>query len=137
MTTVLEEMKTNWTSADFYNFEDLNRVEAMTKLTNDKLLEFYGENLALTHNYARTELSIEFADSLNRIENNIAQIRVACGQPNSTIEPKIDWTYNTPFTFADANRLENNLYHLYQYLDLNLANIPYCGEFTVGQQGVF
>lgn len=123
--------KTNWTSQDYYNFEDLNRVESNTEYIKEllKLLE-YNINLIIERNRDMTR--IEFAESFNRIESNIDLIKVY--RPKSWIDPKLDWIYDTPFSYVDANRLERNLLLLYNYTKGNIDNFRYCGAYICGEE---
>ena len=84
----------------------------------------------------RTELTIEFADSLNRIENNIILLKATF--PETVVfEDSKTWTHDVPFDFSDANRFEQTLYDMYYKIESNISNIPYCGQFTVGEEGVY
>jgi hypothetical protein len=84
----------------------------------------------------RSEAHIEFANSLNRIENNILRLKETF--PNTALfEPsKTDWTHDMPFDFADAIRLEKGLYDMYYAIENNISTIPYCGQIITGEQGV-
>lgn len=129
-------LKTDWTSDDYYNAEDLNRVENATRITGEKISQFRNTPINQTTVIDRSEKSIEFADSLNRIENNILVLSEILNNRVKIKTPKIDWHYNAPFDFNDANRLEQNLESLYRYTVLNKANIPYAGQYITGQEGV-
>lgn len=123
--------KTNWTSQDYYNFEDLNRVENNTEYINEllKLLEY---NIDLVIEKDRDVVRIEFAKNFNRIEGNIDLIKVY--RPKNWIAPKLDWKYDTPFSYVDANRLENNLSVLYNYAKGNIDNFKCCGAYICGEE---
>jgi hypothetical protein len=107
-------------------------------LANPQMANGVGVNiLEFRIEEARSESHIEFADSLNKIENNIAKLRTYFYNPKGTISPKTNWVYNDPFDYNDANRLEQNLYLMNNYFISNVKNIPYCGQYTAGQQGVY
>lgn len=124
--------KTDWNSNDYYNFEDLNRVENNTQIVAGLVKLFYAIP-DLETNTNRDMSSIEFAESLNRIENNIkilGEKRILPGW----ISPKIDWEYNQGFSYVDANRLERNLELLYKHYKENSGLFKYCGAYTCGEE---
>lgn len=133
---IIKSLKTDWLPTDYYNFEDLNRVEVATGIVRDRVATFRGENVPITIVTNRTETSIEFADSLNRIETNILNLKLTFPNPDLFEESKTDWVHDTPFDFSDANRLERNLYDMYYNIEANISNIPYCGELIAGELGV-
>ncbi len=127
--------KINWNRNDFYNFEDLNRVENNTNVIAE-LLVYYDAILALeTVDTERTVQTIEMAPSLSRIERNI-QLLGKRYQPYKWVSPKQDWVSNTPFSFEDANRLERNLYLLYHHYKGNLDVCVKCGAYTCGEEAI-
>jgi hypothetical protein len=130
------DLKFDWTADDFYNCEDLNRVEEWTKIINEKALEFKGSNLDLTHKIDRNESYIEFAVGYNRIEANIGNLREFLGRPYGSTEVFIGWSRYRPFTYKDANRLEANLDALNLYVQGNLDNVIRCGNYIAGAEGV-
>lgn len=131
----LSGLKTDWTAEDYYNFADLNRVEGATQQVIDKVNAFRAANLTLTIIKDRTQESIEFADSLQRIEGNIELVAWLLYKPSGYTNPK-GWTYNSPFSYEDANRIEQNLFILNRYVEGNLTNLKYAGAYTVGDIGV-
>jgi len=127
-----QEPKTDWSSEDCYNFEDLNRVESNTKIVAG-LVKLFDRIPDLETNTNRDMSSIEFAESLNRIENNIkilGERRILPGW----ISPKMDWEHNQKFSYVDANRLEKNLKLLYEYYKGNSSLFQYCGAYTCGEE---
>lgn len=135
---IIDSLKTDWLPSDFYNSEDLNRVEEATLIVRERIVLFRGELVPIdSPNTTRTESSIEFADSLNRIETNISRLVLTFPNPAFFEEMKTDWTHDVPFDFSDANRLEKNLYDMYYTIENNISNIPYCGEIIAGEEGVF
>lgn len=136
MADVFDTAKTDWTSEDYYNYDDLNRVESMTSTLSDKYKTFHAVDLLLAINISRSASSIEFADGLNRIERNILSIASALNKEADLITPKTSWFYNNPFSFEDANRLEKNLVLLNNYVSRNLEYRQYAGMYTVTDQGV-
>ena len=133
----IDSLKLNWTSSDYYNCEDLNRVELATLIIKKQIGKFRGVVVDIVAVFDRTESSIEFADSLNRIENNILLLKQTFPQEVIFEDSKTDWTHDKPFDFSDANRFERNLYDMYYKIESNISNIPYCGQYIAGQEGVF
>lgn len=126
------EPKLDWVSTDYYNFVDLNRVENNTMYVVEMIAAF--DTSPIIHSdISRTMSSIEFADSLNRIESNIDLLRQRY-TPNGWTVNKVDWQSNTPFNCDDASRLEKNLALLYFYYRGNIDNFRYCGAYTCGEE---
>lgn len=126
--------KTNWTSSDYYNFADLNRVESNSVFLAEKLGEYFSKTITLngvTTN--RTMERIEFNDQLNRIEGNIAILASNFYKPVGWKEVKTTWSANQPFDYTDANRLENNLFLIYTLLMDAINNYKYAGTFMAGE----
>lgn len=130
---IIDSLKTDWTADDFYHHVDLNRVETATNVVRNNLEDFRNTTIPLTIVTNRTQSSVEFSDSLNRIENNILTLSQNLDNRVEIENPKTDWSYNLPFAFNDANRLERNLEVIYNYIVLNQANIPYAGQYITGQ----
>lgn len=131
-----ETPKTNWNNNDYYNAEDLNRVENnINEILN--ILSDYGVSLALTTITDRDNTDIEFFDSLNRVENNILSIKNSIYQPVNWITPATDWKSLDIFDYTDANRLENNLLALYILINNILNNLLYSGTFSCGQDSTY
>lgn len=125
--------KTDWLASDYYNFGDLDRVESNTKYIADTL-NSVGYSFAFSYVLARTTAIIEFYDSLNRVEGNIADIAVGFYTPASGWEtPKIDWESGKPFSYRDARRLERNLYELYLLVRALFGGMRPCGSFSCGE----
>jgi hypothetical protein len=131
------DAKTDWTSDDYYNHEALNRVESMIESIIPKIEEFRNKTITAVTIVNRTENSIEFADSLRRIEKNILLLGNELKTPTGFIIPRTDWDYNQSFSFVDANRLEKNLVLLNNYVTGNLSAKLYCGQYIVGDEGVY
>lgn len=131
------DAKTDWTPDDYYNHTALNRVENMIQILKPKVEDYRNTTLNLhTPVLDRTNKYIQFAEGLYLIEKSIAILGDALSNPTGFISPKMGWTYNSPFTFEDANRLENNLVILNHYIKIQLNARPYCGQYIVGDEGV-
>ncbi|MBU5677783.1 hypothetical protein KQI88_15295 [Alkaliphilus sp. MSJ-5] len=131
------EPKTDWNKDDYYNAKDLNRVENNTLELTKILKQELGINVELGPVITdRDYNSIEFVDSLNRIERNIEAIRLNLVTPVG-YEDMREWS-NQPtlqsFDFNDANRYERNLELLYKWTRLIKDSIIYCGTFNCGEE---
>lgn len=126
--------KTNWTSEDYYNAEDLNRVEINTEFVASYLRELQYNIPNQIYVVDRDKLSIDFISSINRVENNIEQLKDAFIAPPG-YQGKETWTVKKGFSYKDANRLENNLKLIYEWAHRVKENYRYCGTFTCGEDG--
>lgn len=124
--------KLEWSRTDYYNFEDLNRVENNTIFVAEMISAFDAPPV-INSDVSRTMKRIEFADSLNRLEGNIDRLRQRY-KPTGWIENKLDWRANDPFNYEDAARLEKNLSLLHFYYRGNIDNFRYCGAYTCGEE---
>lgn len=134
---LIDSLKMDWLPSDYYNYEDLNRVEQATQIVRDKILSFRQVLVALdsiTTN--RTQSSIEFSESFNRIETNISRLKETFSDKADLQISKTNWIYNAPFDYSDANRLEKDLYDMFYIIENNTLTVPYCGQYTAGQEGV-
>lgn len=123
--------KTNWTIEDYYNADDLNRVEANTQYIAEYLnsLDYY-----ITLETVKTDrdmMSLDFISSINRVERNIETIKNNFLTPPGYQNSKI-WSLGKGFDYSDANRLESNLYLLYLYAKIAKDNLIYCGTLECG-----
>lgn len=131
------DAKTDWTPLDYYNPTALNRVENMLTLLKTKVEDYRKTTFTLHMPVLnRTEKDIPFAEELYLIERDTAILGAALKNPVGFISPKLGWTYNSPFSFEDANRLESNLVLLNHYIKIQLNARPYCGQYIVGDEGV-
>lgn len=129
------EPKTNWNDRDYYNFDDLNRVEINSEYVATLLTEYRGEPVTIPVVTNRDMTKIEFFDSLNRIEGNIQTLADLFFEPVGWIEPKTNWQSGQPFDWRDANRLERNLALLHDLLLKAFESYKYCGTFYAGEDG--
>ncbi|GKV55966.1 hypothetical protein NCCP2222_19130 [Sporosarcina sp. NCCP-2222] len=126
------EPKLDWTRDDYYNFDDLNRVENNAEVVTG-LVGYFIPLPPLVSVKDRNMKRIEFADSLNRIESNQDILRQRY-TPIGWLPNKMEWEPNTPFSFSDAIRLEHNLYLLYKHYKGNTETVPICGAFICGEE---
>lgn len=124
--------KTNWTPDDYYNFEDLNRLEHNTVVVAELISHFNTvPNIEVVT--TRDIKYIEFAESLNRIERNQELLKKSY-TPSNWIENKTDWKANSPFDYNDAARLEINLALLYAFYKGNASAFKRCGSYICGEE---
>jgi hypothetical protein len=125
--------KLDWIISDNINFADFNRIESnITELCNYLTSLGYTPPAPVTSNTTRTVSSIDFLSSINRIENNLENIKLTTISPIGYLGKKT-WTVGKGFDYTDANRLETNTKQLY---DLGLQvfqSFRYCGTFSCGQ----
>jgi hypothetical protein len=124
-------LKLNWTSEDYYNADDFNRVEADTQYIAEYLISIGYIMPELNIKTDRDITSIDFLSSVNRIEGNIESIKNAFITPVGWQNKKL-WTISPKFDFKDANRLENNLSALHSLAKIVKDNLIFCGTFSIG-----
>ena len=127
------EPKTDWNSNDEYNFDDLNRVENNTAEVAAFLESIQYKVPPLTVVTNRDKKSIDFISSINRVENNIEQLKDAFITPPG-YQGKETWTVKKGFSYKDANRLENNLKLIYEWAHRVKESYRYSGTFNSGQE---
>lgn len=125
--------KVNWTSNDYCNAEDLNRIESNTVEVVNRIDALGYAIPQLTTITDRDNTHIDFISSINRIETNIDTIKDNFFTPSGYQDSKT-WSVGIGFTFQDANRLESNLNLLYILAQAVQNNIIYCGTFSSGSE---
>jgi hypothetical protein len=129
------EPRTNWTADDYYNFDDMNRVEANTQYVAEFLNSLSYRIPDLVVETGRDMTDIDFIPSVNRVEQNIEKIRNRFLTPPGYKVTKV-WALGMGFDYRDANRLEGNLKLLYEWAIIAKDNQIYCGTFACGEEGV-
>ncbi len=128
--------KLDWNKEDYYNFEDLNRVENNIKVVASLINLFESDAVPSVAAITDRDMSaIVLASELNRIESNI-EILGQRYKPEEWQKSKLDWAANMPFSYQDAIRLENNLTLLHSYYRGNLNVRTYCGTYICGEEVV-
>lgn len=127
------EPKTDWGRENYYNFGDLNRVESNTEFIAS-IISVYFKDTIVVVNKNRNMKSIEFNTGLNLIENNINLIKDNFCTPVLWTRSKTDWRSGDVFNYKDANRLENNLLHLFNFVQDTVDNFKYCGTLSCGEE---
>ena len=125
--------KLNWKEADYYNAEDLNRVENNTLEVANYLRAIQYTIPLEAVKTDRDMTSIDLISSINRIEKNIQIVKNNFLTPSGWIDKKV-WSLGVGFSFQDANRLESNLNILYAWAKMAKDNLIYCGTFSCGSE---
>lgn len=127
---------TNWLSTDFINFGDWNRIESNVADLASYLqsIQYNVPTPSVVTN--RTVTSIDFLQSINRIENNLDAIQASFGMVPPSYLAKKTWAVGIGFSNTDANRLENNTQILKTYGQLVVTSYRYSGMATCGETGV-
>ena len=124
---------TDWSSDDYYNYSDLNRVENNIDYVYHELILLGYSPILSSINTTRTKSSIDYFDDINRIESNIKALADSSYDPLGWLTPEMDWVsaYKV-FDYNDANRLESNLVNLKAMCENITDEIRYCGTFYSG-----
>ena len=129
-----QQPKTDWNSDDYFNVDDLNRIESNTLEVYllAKVLRgaFDLEEIKINHDMK----AIPFADLLNKIERNINAIGDKLYKPKNWNPLAAAWQANMPFSYQTLNMWESNLLLLYNYAKGNIDKIPYCGQIYAGEE---
>ena len=123
--------KLDWKPTDFYNAQDLNRVENNSQFITSYLKGLQYPITLVSPMTNRDNTSIDFISSINRLENNIDVIRVGFLTPPNW-QNKKTWSVGQEFDYTDANRFESNLNLLYTWALIAKDNLVYCGTFDCG-----
>lgn len=124
---------TNWTTSDYYNAGDLNRVENNTDHLRTALIALGYSIPSITTNVSRINESYDDLTSINRIESNLNEIKNNFVTPTTWQEAKT-WTATTPFSVDDANRWESNQLALYNLSITIPQSFRYSGTFNLSQE---
>ena len=119
--------KLDWSDNDKCKPVDFNRIENNTGYMADETETV----IIIKMDWGRTDYP--FADELNRIEQNIEEIRTNASLPVSLgyQSPKT-WLACNPINFGDLNRIERNINALKIMNELIPQNFVYCGTFNCG-----
>jgi hypothetical protein len=127
------EAVTDWAASDTIGFADFNRIETNVGILADYLTEIQYELPERVDVVGRTQASMEYLSSINRLETNIDGIRQSFVTPVEYPGFK-EWSLGMGFTAGDINRLELDLALLYQYAQLVPPSFKYCGELVCGTE---
>lgn len=123
--------KIDWKAEDYYNADDLNRIEANTQYLADYLRSLYYSIPTQEIKVDRDIISIDFANSINRVESNIETLKNNFLSPPGYKGIK-QWMLGMGFNYEDANRLEDNLRLLYEWAKKTKDNQIFSGTFSCG-----
>jgi hypothetical protein len=127
--------KIDWQSQDYYNSDDLNRVEIDSASMAELLSDFNGILISLSSITTRDMTRIEYFDSMNRVEGNIQTLADNFYEPIGWEAPRTNWASGNRFYWRDARRLERNLLLLYTLFLQAVESLRYCGTFYAGEEG--
>ena len=128
--------KLDWNASNWINYDDWNRIENnILELCNYLISIQYSPPTPVSTNTTRNNLSIDFLSSINRIEANLDNIRLAFLSPADYL-PKKTWTVGLGFDYSDANRLESNTNSLLNWGMTVFQSYRYCGAVTCGEDGI-
>jgi hypothetical protein len=130
-TTYTIDVKTNWVSTDAINFADFNRLEDNIIILRNFIIAISYSIPTITTETGRTKTFLEYLSSINRIESNLQTIR------NNSFTPSgyggtVTWSLGVGFSFAQANRLENNVLSLFLAGGNIFDSFIYSGEVNAG-----
>jgi nitrate reductase NapAB chaperone NapD len=129
----LIQSKLDWTQWDYYNAEDLIRVEANTQFVAE-YLESMGYIAGLQGIKADwTMLDSPSITEINRVEHNIDALQQCFYAPEGWQDRKI-WSKGKKFSWEDALRYEKNLHLLTEMINLIKDATVYAGTFCSGQE---
>lgn len=121
---------TNWTSEDYVNYVDWNRIESNSDELLSQIQIIYGSVPTTDPSVTDRTYATPFiyATVLNRIETTIQAMRDFTQEPTGWVTPKTNWVANTyPLTEVDLNRIEGNLLGLYNLLTGTINSLMQCG----------
>jgi hypothetical protein len=127
------EARTTWLPSDYVSFTDFNRLEGNVQVVAEYLTMIQYEMPDRTDVMERTQSSMEYLNSINRLEHNIDGIRGSFVTPIDYPGMR-EWSLGMGFTHTDMNRLETNLAMLYQYAQLVPPSFQYCGDLVCGTE---
>lgn len=128
--------RTDWAISEAINPEDWNRIESNMSEVSTFLNAIQYANTTPSVVTNRTNISIDYLSSINRIENNLEALRVAFITPADYL-PKKTWTVGKGFDYSDANRLEKNTKSLLDWGMLVYQSYRRCGALICGGGGLY
>jgi len=130
-TTYTIDVKTDWVSTDNINFGDFNRLENNIIILRNFIIAISYSIPAITTETGRTKTFLEYLSSINRIESNLQTIRNNSFTP-SGYGGSVTWSLGLGFSFAQANRLENNVLSLFLAGGNVFDSFVYAGQVNAG-----
>lgn len=129
----LIQSKLDWTQWDYYNAEDLIRVEANTQFVADYLgsMGYIAGLQQVKTDW--TMFGFPTIAEINRVEDNIDALKECFYAPAGWGDRKT-WSKGKKFNWKDALRYEKNLHLLTQMINLIKDATVYAGTFNAGQE---
>lgn len=127
--------KTNWVEDDFINASDINRIVGNIAYLKDLASHLFAGTFSYTPVETKAVLYDFYADEINAIENNLANLN------GHTLQYYIGETatYNPNGAWVDAvelNRLESGTLRLYTEMTIRHSNLDRL-SFTLGGERKF
>jgi hypothetical protein len=122
---------TTRTSASYYNFADVNRVDNNTDYLVDYISTYLGTSLTLTYNFTtKDNTSFGKASLINGLEENINLLKNYLGySPVGWQTLNESWTGDSySFVYTNANNLEVDLSLVKSDVEERVSSLLYCGE---------
>lgn len=126
--------KLNWLPTNSIEAADWNRIENNVQEVATYLNSINYTLPAMSFTTNRTQTSVDYLTSINRIEQNLESIRTSFVTPPGYL-PGETWAVGKGFDYTDANRLESNVQLLMEYGVLAFKSYRYCGVAICGQTG--
>lgn len=126
------EPKTDWTSADYFNAEDYNRIigniNHLNTLAGDL---FYGLSI-LSTSEEKTVMSLIYAREMNDIENALESLNMETYGLEIGDKQTFKANGSTPL-WSEFNRIESAILFLYNTMVVHKDNLPRL-DFRLGNQ---
>ncbi len=125
---------TNWDGVTvspnrkYFNLGDFNRIEGNTDAVLDLIETFAARPTTDTIKTDWNNQDFPFYDQLNRIEDNVEDIKEQTAEPLGWVAPVTDWASGENPDFNDANRIEGNLLALYTMANSINDAFLHCGD---------
>ena len=130
------EPKTNWTSQDFFNIEDYNRIIGNVAYLKELVIELFTQpNLDENSADEKDYTSMIYASEINAIENNLEQIN----QSSYSLEIGETKTYypnEKTMNYEELNRIESACLLIYNTLVAHKNALKRLSFTLGGQKGI-
>lgn len=126
------EPKMDWTSSDFFNVEDYNRIIGNISFLKSYMDELFANLTQVSLGEEKTYESLFYASEMNNIEQaletlNLETYKLSIGEMQTYRANK-----PTPL-WSEFNRIENAIYRLHKMMVVHKANLPRLA-FSLGNQ---
>lgn len=129
------EPKTDWTSSDFFNAEDYNRI--IGNINHLKTLAgdlFYGLSI-LSTSEEKTVMSLIYAREMNDIENALESLNMETYGLEIGDKQTFKANGSTPL-WSEFNRIESAILLLYNTMVVHKDNLPRLAFRLGNQKGI-